>query len=191
MTFAAPPHSELAQDVLCHARGRPVDAMFAPRSIAVIGATDKAGSVGQALVENLQHFDGRVFPVNLKHKSVGGVEVFPNLAAVTEPVDLAVIATPAPTVPGILCECAKAGVPAAVIISAGFRECGPAGAELERQCLAEARRGKMRLLGPNCLGMMVPHARLNATFAQGIAQPGSVAFLSQSGALWPGLPGAA
>ena len=160
-----------------------VAAMFAPRNIAVIGASERAGSVGQALLQNLQIFKGRVFPINPNHKTLGGLDAFPHLDAVQEKVDLAVIATPAPTVPGIIRECAKAGVSAAIIISAGFRECGPTGAELEQQCLAEARRAKMRLLGPNCLGLMVPHARLNATFAQGMAQPGSIAFLSQSGAL--------
>lgn len=157
--------------------------MCAPRSIAIIGASERPGSVGQALVQNLQLFEGRVFPVNPKHKTVGGLVAYPQLGLVPEKVDLAVIATPAPTVPGILRECAQAGVSAAVIISAGFRECGPAGAELEQQCLAEARRAKLRLLGPNCLGLMVPHLRLNATFAPGLATPGRIAFLSQSGAL--------
>ena len=183
MTAAAPARPELAHDVLRHARRRTLDAMFAPRNIAVIGATDKPGSVGQALVQNLQLFDGRMFPVNPKHQTVSGLDAFPRIDNVPEKVDLAVIATPALAVPGIIRDCAKAGVPAAVIISAGFRECGKTGAELEQQCLAEARRGKMRLLGPNCLGLMVPHARLNATFAEGLAQPGSVAFLSQSAAL--------
>jgi acetyltransferase len=166
-----------------HARPQPLDALFAPRNIAVIGASETAGSVGQALVQNLRLFDGRVFPINPKHKSVAGLEAFPNIAALPEKADLAVIATPAPTVPAIIRECANAGVPAAIIISAGFRECGPTGAELEQRCLAEARRVKMRLLGPNCLGAMVPHHRFNATFAEGLAKPGSVAFLSQSGAL--------
>jgi len=183
MTAPALTRPELAHDVLRHARRRPLDAMFFPRNIAVIGASETAGSVGHALLQNLQLFDGRVFPINPKHKSVGGLEAFRNIAAIPEKADLAVIATPAPTVPGIIRECAKAGVPAAIIISAGFRECGKSGAELEQQCLAEARRGKMRLLGPNCLGLMAPHKRLNATFAEGLAKPGSVAFLSQSGAL--------
>ncbi len=133
--------------------------------------------------ENLGLFDGNVFPVNPRHAIVGGHAAFPSIGAVPGPVDLAIIVTPAPTVPGILRECAYAGLPAAIIISAGFRESGAAGAELEVQCLAEARRGKMRLLGPNCLGLMMPHARLNATFAASMAEPGSVAFLSQSGAL--------
>jgi len=166
-----------------HARPQPLDALFAPRTIAVIGASETAGSIGQALMQNLQGFDGHVFPINPKHRAVGGREAFPNLAAIPERADLAIIATRAPTVPALLRECAQAGVSAAVIISAGFREGGPAGVALEEQCLAEARLGRMRLLGPNCLGLMMPHRRLNASFAQGAARPGSVAFLSQSGAL--------
>ena len=98
-----------------------------------------------------------------------------------EDVDLAVIATPAATVPGIVAECAAAGVKGAVIISAGFKECGPAGAELEKQILE--RRGKMRIIGPNCVGVMLPHIGLNATFAKPLALPGNIGFISQSGAL--------
>lgn len=173
----------LAHDVLRQSRREPLEALFAPRAIAVIGATERAGSVGRAIWESLRLFEGRVFPVNPKHATIGGVGAFPTISAVPGPLDLAVIVTPAPTVPGLIRECAQIDVPAAVIISAGFRESGAAGAELERQCLAEAQRGRMRLLGPNCLGLMVPHKRFNATFAAGIAEPGSVAFLSQSGAL--------
>ena len=173
----------LVHDVLRQSLRKPLEALFAPRTIAVIGATERVGSVGRAIWENLQLFEGRVFPVNPKHATVGGAEAFPAIGAVPGPVDLAVIVTPAPTVPGLIRKCAEAGVPAAVIISAGFCESGEVGAELERQCLAEARRGNMRLLGPNCLGLMVPHGGFNATFAAGMANPGNVAFLSQSGAL--------
>ncbi len=180
---ASPVLPELAHEETQRVRRPPLDALFAPRNIALIGATDKAGSVGGAILKNLGCFEGAVVPVNPKHQSVGGPPAFPHIGTVPGKVDLAVIATPAGTVPGILRDCAQAGVPAAIIISAGFRECGAAGAELERQCLVEARRGKLRLLGPNCLGLMMPHSRLNASFAEGIAQPGSVAFLSQSGAL--------
>ncbi len=174
---------ERAHDILRHARGNPLDAVFSPKTVAVIGATEKEGSVGCAVLKNLGAFDGRVYPVNPKRTTVLDIQAFPNIAAVPEKVDLAVIATPAATLPGIIRECANAGVPAAIIISAGFRECGQSGAQLEQQVLVEARRGKMRLLGPNCLGLMVPHRKLNATFAEGIAEPGTVAFLSQSGAL--------
>jgi acetyltransferase len=124
-----------------------------------------------------------VYPVNPKRSSVLGIRAYPRIAAVPQSVDLAVIATPAPTVPGIVAECVEAGVPGAIIISAGFKECGPAGAELEKQICAEARRSNMRIIGPNCLGVMVPHAGFNATFAGAMARPGNVAFISQSGAL--------
>jgi acetyltransferase len=161
---------------------RPIlGAMFAPKSVAVIGASEKPGSVGRALTENLQSFSGRVFPVNPNHPTILGQQTFSTINAVHEPVDLAVIATPAATVPEIVGECAAAGVKGAVIISAGFKECGPAGAELEKQILA--RRGHMRIIGPNCVGVMLPHTGLNATFAKPLALPGNIGFISQSGAL--------
>ncbi|HKS95369.1 MAG TPA: acetate--CoA ligase family protein, partial [Terriglobia bacterium] len=128
-------------------------------------------------------FGGTVFPVNPKRPSILGIKAYPSVASVPEKIDLAVVVTPAATVPGVISECADAGVQAAVIISAGFKECGEAGARLEEQVLAEARRGRMRILGPNCLGVMSPLAGLNATFASTIARPGNVGFISQSGAL--------
>lgn len=149
----------------------------------MIGASAKAGSVGRALLENLHGFDGRVFPVNPNHSSVLRIPAFAHIADVPAKVDLAVIATPASVVPAIVRECVESGVKAAIIHSAGFKECGADGVELERQVLREARRGGVRILGPNCLGLMAPHQRLNATFATTMARPGSVAFISQSGAL--------
>lgn len=174
---------EAAHDVLGRTRPRALESLFAPRSVAVIGATDRPGSVGLAIMQNLAAFPGRVFPINPGRASVAGREAYPSVAALPERPDLAVIATPAPGIPGLLRECGQAGVPGAVIVSAGFRECGPAGAELEQRCLAEARASGLRLVGPNCLGVMMPHPRLNATFARGLARAGNVAFLSQSGAL--------
>jgi acetyltransferase len=161
---------------------RPIlEAMFAPRSVAVIGASETSGSVGRALLENLRPFHGHVFPVNPNHAMILEQKTFPTIRDVPEDVDFAVIATPAATVPRIVGECAAAGVKGAVIISAGFKECGPAGAELEKQILA--RRGKMRIIGPNCVGVMLPHIGLNATFAKPLALPGNIGFISQSGAL--------
>ena len=165
---------------------RPVlDCMFSPKSVAVIGATDREETVGRTILERLliPTFHGRIFPVNPNHKNVLGLPAFPTIADVPEKVDLAVIVTPAKTVPGVVGECVDAGVRAAVVISAGFKERGPEGAALELEIQKELRRGKMRILGPNCLGVMNPHAGFNATFAQGMALPGNVAFLSQSGAL--------
>lgn len=160
-------------------------AFFAPKSVAIIGASEKVGSVGRALLWNLlKHpFGGTVFPINAKHSSVLGIKAYANLADLPQPVDLAVIATPAPTVPDIITECVATGVKGAIIISAGFKESGEVGVRLEQQVLEQARQGNLHLLGPNCLGLMHPLTGLNATFANDIALPGHVAFLSQSGAL--------
>lgn len=155
--------------------------MLAPKSVAVIGASEKWGSIGRALMENLRSFNGRVFAVTPNHSTVLGQDAFPKISSVPEDVDLAVIATPAATVPEIIGECATAGVKGAVIISAGFKEVGPAGAELEKQILA--RGGAMRIVGPNCVGIMLPHIGLNATFIKTLALPGNIGFISQSGAL--------
>ncbi len=160
----------------------PLSAFFRPRSVAVIGATDRGGSVGRAVLENLACFSGVVHPVTPAHSEVLGRRCFAKLGDIDEAPELAVIVVPAAAVPGVVRECAALGVTAAIIISAGFREAGAAGAALEREVLAAAD-GRMRLLGPNCLGAMSPHHGLNATFAAGIALPGRVACISQSGAL--------
>jgi len=166
-------------------RTRPIDVFFTPKAIAVIGATETPGSVGRNVIWNLvsSPFGGMVFPVNAKRPSVLGIKAYPNLAAVPAQVDLAIVITPAPTVPDVIAECAAAGVSGAIIISAGFRETGTAGVELEQRVLDQARRGNVRLLGPNCLGVMRPHCGLNAALASTIARPGPIAFISQSGAL--------
>ncbi len=164
---------------------QPLDVFFAPKTVAVIGATETAGTVGRTILWNLvgSPFGGIVFPINPKRPSVLGVKAYKHISEVPEEVDLAVIVTPAATVPGIIHDCAEEGVKAAIVISAGFKEIGPAGLELERQTLLEARRGNMRIIGPNCLGVMSPLTGLNATFASAIARPGNVGFISQSGAL--------
>jgi acetyltransferase len=161
------------------------DAIFHPTTVAVIGATDRPGSVGRALMDNLVRnpFGGTVFPINPNRPDVLGIKSYPRIEAVPERVDLAVVVTPAPTVPDIVRECVEARVRAAIVISAGFRETGAVGAELEQRTLVEARRGGLRLVGPNCLGVMRPTSGLNATFASAMARPGSIGFLSQSGAL--------
>jgi acetyltransferase len=168
---------------------RPLDAIFAPRNVAVIGATDKVNSVGRTILWNLigSPFGGAVFPINPKRPSVLGIKAYPTIAAVPDAVDLAVIVTPAPTVPGIVRECVDAGAKGAIVISAGFKETGEAGDALEQQILAEARRGPMRIIGPNCLGVMSPVTGINATFASAMARPGNVGFISQSGALCTGV----
>ncbi len=166
-------------------RRAPLDIFFRPRSVAVIGATEETSSVGHSITANLQQasFGGSIFPVNPKRSTVLGLPCYPSVATIPGKVDLAVIATPARTVPGIIGECVAAGVEGAIIISAGFKEIGERGAALEREILREARKAKLRIVGPNCLGIMSPHHGLNATFANSMARPGHLGFISQSGAL--------
>ena len=158
-----------------------LDAIFAPKTIAVIGATEVEHSVGRTIMQNLASFQGTVYPINLKRDFVLGKKAYKSISDVPGKVDLAVIVTPAAVVPQILNECADCKIPGVVIISAGFKEMGPEGEKLEAQLLPIARRGGMRIIGPNCLGVM--RGNLNATFAADQALPGNLAFISQSGAL--------
>jgi len=162
-----------------------LDFFFHPKNIAVIGATEKPHSVGRTVVTNLLKGTRKatLFAVNPKRDQVFGIPSFPSVHELPEPVDLAVIVTPAATVPDIVSQCVDRGIGAAVIISAGFREHGAEGAELENQIREHLRRGRMRVIGPNCLGIMNPVIGLDATFAKGAPRAGSVAFLGQSGAL--------
>ena len=161
----------------------PLHGFFRPHAIALIGATEKEGSVGRALLQNLLTYPGKVSLVNPKHALVFGRKCFPTIADVPGKVDLAIIVTPAETVPAVIAQCTKAEVRTAIIISAGFKETGKIGAILEREILAEVKRSRMRILGPNCLGVMSPHTGLNATFASRMAHAGNVGLISQSGAL--------
>ncbi|MFY0572431.1 bifunctional acetate--CoA ligase family protein/GNAT family N-acetyltransferase [Archangium lansingense] len=179
------PPNEPSYDLL-HLRGRhPLEALFNPRSVAVVGASERQGSVGRTLLWNLisNPFGGTVYPVNPNRKSVLGIRAWPSLQSLPEPVDLVVIVTPADTVPGVMRECAEVGVKGVIIISAGFKEVGPEGMKLEQEVLQIAREAGIRIIGPNCLGVMRPTTGLNATFAGEMARPGNVAFISQSGAL--------
>lgn len=163
----------------------PLKSIFAPKNVAVIGATEKEGSVGRTILWNLisSPFGGAVFPINPKRPSLLGIKAYPTIKDVPDPVDLAVIVTPAPSIPGIIGECIETGVKGAIVISAGFKEIGPEGVRLEQQILEQTRKSGMRVVGPNCLGVMNPVSGLNATFAAGMAHKGNVAFISQSGAL--------
>ncbi|MEI6242764.1 MAG: GNAT family N-acetyltransferase [Chlamydiota bacterium] len=160
-----------------------LDALFIPKNIAVIGATDRDNSVGRTLLWNLLQspFKGTIYPVNPKRDSILGIKTYKSVLEIPSAIDLAIIVTPAATVPNVIRECKEANVPAAVIISAGFKEQGVEGKKLELKILEE--KGKMRIIGPNCLGVMNPHIGLNATFASHMALKGNVAFISQSGAL--------
>ncbi|HLO88768.1 MAG TPA: bifunctional acetate--CoA ligase family protein/GNAT family N-acetyltransferase [Nostocaceae cyanobacterium] len=194
MTYTIQPSGDLAErntrsdrtyDILKTEPANPLDAIFAPRSVAVIGASEKPGSVGRTLLWNLisNPFGGTVFPVNPRHHSVLGIKAYPSIFDIPEHVDLAVIATPASTVPQVISDCVDKGVKGAIIISAGFKEAGAAGVALEQEILHQARRGKIRIIGPNCLGVMSPFSGLNATFGTTTARQGNVGFISQSGAL--------
>src|SRR5574337_263548 len=164
---------------------RDLDVFMKPKAVAVIGATEKAGAAGRTVLWNLisSPFGGAVYPVNPKRSSILGIKAYPSLEHIPDQVDLAVVVTPAVTVPGVIHECADLGVKGAIVISAGFKEAGARGVEVEKQVLAEARRGNMCIVGPNCLGVMSPISGFNATFAHTIARPGSVGLISQSGAL--------
>lgn len=173
-----------AHDVL---RRRPssLDVFVRPKNVAVVGASEKLGSVGRMLVANLvgSSFGGRVFPVNPARTTVLGLDCYPRLADVPAAVDLAIIAVPAPVVAGVIEECLTAGVQGAIIVSAGFCETGQAGVALEAEISSRLCGTRLRVIGPNCLGVMSPVTGLNATFAADMARPGSVGFISQSGAL--------
>src|SRR5689334_16042155 len=176
--------TDKAHDIM-RTEGHPLDALFRPKTVAVIGATERPQSIGRRVMWALvtSPFGGTVFPVSKDRASVLGIKAYPNIAAVPEMVDMAVIVTPAAAVPNVISECVQAGVKAAVVISAGFREHGAEGAALEEQIKQRVAGSRMRIVGPNCLGVMNPLTGLNATFSQQIARPGNVAFISQSGAL--------
>ncbi|HUI85982.1 MAG TPA: GNAT family N-acetyltransferase [Nitrososphaerales archaeon] len=159
--------------------------MFNPKVVALIGASEREGTVGCALMKNLLLGKDRIkiYPINPNRPTILGIKTYPSIDAVPEHVDLAVVATPAKTVPGVVDECGKAGVSGAVVISAGFSEAGPDGKKLEDETKAICAQYKMRLMGPNCVGFVRPTTSLNATFLRDNPSPGSIAFISQSGAL--------
>ncbi len=159
--------------------------LLAPRSVALVGATEREGALGRIVWRNLAAggLRGGLYPVNLKYREVFGAKVARRLADIGEPVDLAVVVTPAATVPGIIEDAARAGIKAAVVLSSGFAEAGPSGRKLQDEMLAAARRGGVRVLGPNCLGLMRTDAGLNATFARTPARRGKLGLVSQSGAV--------
>ena len=162
-----------------------LDKIFKPRSIAVVGASDKKGSVGYRLMKNLtsQGYEGAVYPVNPNKSQIHGLKAYSTVDKLPETVDLAVIATPAKTVPGIVEQCGKAGIIGLIVISAGFKEIGPEGRELEERILKIKKAYNLRIIGPNCLGVMRPSIGLNVTFADVTGELGNITFISQSGAL--------
>jgi len=162
-----------------------LDKIFRPGSVGVIGASDKRGSIGHALVRNIQKggYKGKIFPINAKHPVISGLNAYPSIGDIDQTVDLAVIATPMKSVPTIIGECVRAGVGGAIIISAGGKETGQKGREIEAEIKKEADKGGIRIIGPNCVGVISAEANLYATFAHQMPLPGKMAFISQSGAL--------
>jgi len=164
-----------------------LDALFRPQSVAVIGASRREGSIGREILRSIVEggFSGKVFPVNPNTDVVHSIKCYGTVTAVPDPVDMAVVVVPKQSVPRAIEQCAKKGVGAVVIITAGFKETGAEGAKREAQILAIARRHGMRLVGPNCMGVQNAEEafRMNASFSRTFPRPGPVAFLSQSGAM--------
>lgn len=162
-----------------------IDLFFNPKSIVLFGASDRPGSVGQATLGNLLSSKEKrnIYIVHPKHQQLMGIKCYALLSDLPEVPQLAIIATPAETVPDIVEECGKLGIKAAIVISSGFKEAGEKGKEREIQVKGNARKYGMRIMGPNCLGTIRPSSGLNASFARRGMKPGKIAFLSQSGAL--------
>jgi acetyltransferase len=159
--------------------------LFSPRSVAVFGASNRENAVGTLVFQNLlaAGFKGSAYPINPKHTEVQGQPAFPNLEALNKPVELAVVTTPAQTVPGIVRQCGENGVKGVIILSSGFAEAGTRGQRLQRDVAEIARQYGVHIIGPNCLGVMRPSSGLNATFSRNQAQAGNLALVSQSGGM--------
>ncbi|MDT8782688.1 MAG: GNAT family N-acetyltransferase [Candidatus Bathyarchaeota archaeon] len=162
-----------------------LDKIFNPKTVAIIGASDVEGSVGYAIVKNFTQsgYTGKVYFVNIRKPEILGVKTYPSVDQIPDTIDLAMIATPAKIVPSVMEECGKAQVKGVIIVSAGFKEIGPEGRALELKLLEVAKKYGVRVIGPNCIGVLRPRINLNATFLDKMPKPGNVAFLSQSGAL--------
>lgn len=152
-------------------------------SIAVVGASTDPNKVGYAVCRNLLTFPGSLFPVNPKSDTILGRKSYPDLTSIPDPVDLAVIVIPAAGVPRVIEEAGKKQIPLVIVISSGFREIGKEGIALEEECMSIARKYGIRIMGPNCLGLMLPHLAINTTFDPVSPKPGNIAFISQSGAI--------
>ncbi len=162
-----------------------LDKIFNPQSVAIIGASDVEGSVGYAIVKNFTQmgYTGKVFFVNNRKPEILGVKTYPTVDQISEPIDLAIIATPAKTIPDVMEECGRAQVKGVIIVSAGFKETGAPGKALEERISDVAKKYGIRVVGPNCIGLIRPRNNLNATFLDKMPKPGNIAFISQSGAL--------
>lgn len=163
----------------------PLHSLFAPQSIAVIGASRTPGKVGHDVLQNIidNGYAGSIIPVNPKADEILGKPAIPSVTAAAEQIDLAIITVPQPIVPTVLEECGQAGIPFVIIMTAGYRERGEEGAKEEQELLQIAKKHGIRIVGPNCLGLINAHHSLNASFASGLPEPGGIAMISQSGAM--------
>ena len=165
----------------------PLDAILKPKSIAVVGASRREGSIGREILHQLIEFDfhGKLFPVNPKADFIHSIKAFPSVSAIPDPVDLAIVVVPRAEVLSVVDDCGKKCVPGLVVITAGFSETGEEGKRFEIQLGDRARQYGMRMIGPNCMGVINtdPAVRMDATFAPTLPLPGRIAFMSQSGAL--------
>jgi acetyltransferase len=162
-----------------------LQSFFNPESVAIVGASRQKGKVGYEILTNLVAggYPGKIFPVNPKADEIEGLKCYPDLSSIGETPDLVIIIVPAPFVASVMEECAKVRVKSAIIITAGFKEVGPEGKKLEEEVVKIARRGGIRFIGPNCLGLIAPAYKLNASFGGDLPVPGVIGYISQSGAL--------
>jgi acetyltransferase len=164
---------------------QPLEKFFSPRSIAIIGASDTPGRVGYAVIRNMVSggYKGKIYPVNSGRQTVNGLKAYPTLTAIGDPIDLAVVATPIEAVQGVIEDCQRVGVDSAIVLSAGGKETGAAGANLENGILEAGKRGGIRIIGPNCVGVISTPTSLNTSFLDRMPPVGNIAFISQSGAM--------
>ncbi len=162
-----------------------LESFFNPRSVAIVGASRQKSKVGYEILANMMEagYGGRIFPVNPKADTIEGLKCFPDLESIGDTPDLVIIIVPAKIVPSVMQQCAKVGVKAVIIITAAFREVGKEGRALEEQVIQIAKQAGIRVIGPNCLGLIVPANNLNASFGGDLPAAGAIAYLSQSGAL--------
>ena len=159
--------------------------IFKPQSVAVVGASERPESIGRSVMNNLMQggFKGEIIPINPGHKTIFGLQAYHSVDRVKSAVDLAIIATPIAGVPDIIRECVRSRVAGAIVLSAGGKEIGDKGQKLELKIQKEAQKGNLRIIGPNCMGIVSAGAGLNASFVSIMPLPGKMAFISQSGAI--------
>ena len=158
---------------------------FNPKSVAIIGASRTKGKVGYEILKSMVDagYEGEIFPINPNTDTIEGLKCYPNLESVGRTADLAIVSVPAKAVPEVMQQCAKSGTKSVVIITSGFKEVGKEGSELEQRVVQTAKQSHIRIIGPNCLGVIVPSNKLNASFGGDLPLEGSIGYLSQSGAL--------